>query len=188
MELFDALNKRHSLRAFKTDPVSREKLDKLMEAASLAPSSMNEQPWRFFISTGESRREIGEILARNTAHVQEYLDVMGIKAEEHAERWFAELGDAPVVIACAVPRGDDDFALLNKHLAMGCAIQNIMLAATDIGVAVCPITFAYWVRDDLGEALGIPDDLDVVLILAVGFPAAEPKTTARNKDIAVYRD
>ncbi len=188
MELFEAMSKRHSFRAFKKEPVPRDVLDKMMLAASLAPSSMNEQPWRFYIAVDEARARVGEVLVRNTAHVEEYLRVIGVQADEHAERWFAELGDAPVVIACTMSPAEDDFARLNKQIAMGCAMQNIMLAAVELGVATCAVTFAYWVRDDLAQVLGIPEERTVIAMMAVGYPAVDPVDTDRHADIAVYRD
>lgn len=189
MELFEAIEKRHSVRSFRTDPVPRELLDRLIAAAAMAPSAMNEQPWEFFVTTGETRTTVGEIMARGTTHLEEFIDVLGPEHVEQAIQWYSELGHAPVVIACAMSKVDDEFMMMNKYLSMGCAIENMLLAATALGLAACNITFSYYVRDEIVEALGIPRERALVAIVAVGYPADDqPAPPSHDRDIATHLD
>ncbi len=190
MELFEAIMKRHSVRSFKADPVPREMLDRLFLAASQAPSSMNEQPWHFFVASGESRVAVGEIMAQSTSYLEEYMKLIGHEATDEAMRWYSELGGAPVLIACTMPRVDDEFARLNKHIAMGGATENLLLAATEQELGACSITFSYWVNDQIATALGIPDDRVIVCMIVLGFPgaAAGESGPPKSHDVVTYLD
>ncbi len=189
MDLFEAIEQRHSVRAFKPDPVPREMIERLIAAAAAAPSAMNEQPWRFYVTTGETRTRVGEIMARGTTHLEEFIDVIGPEHHAKAVEWYSELGHAPVVIVCTMPRVDDEFWRLNKHLSIGAAIENILLAATALGLGACNITFSFYVRDELFEALGVPEDRTMVAIIAVGYAEDEqPAPPSREADVAVYLD
>lgn len=189
MDLFEAIEKRHSVRAFKSDPVPQELIEKLIKAAALAPSAMNEQPWKFYVATGETRAKVGEIMARGTTHLEEFIDVMGADHVEAAVQWYSELGHAPVVIVCTMPKATDDFWRMNKHLSIGAAIENLLLAATAVGLGACSITFSYYVRDELVEALAIPEDRTMISIIALGYPGDEqPDSPDHDFDVAIYLD
>ena len=189
MDVFEAFEKRHSVRSFRPDPVPVEMIERIIRAASLAPSAMNEQPWRFYVTTGETRRRVGEAMARGTTHLEEFIDVMGAELHAQAAHWYAELGNAPVVIVCTMPKTDDEFWRLNKHLSVGAAIENILLAATGQGLGACNITFSFYIRDELATELEIPDDRTIIAMVALGYPdEAQPQPPVHNPDIAVFLD
>lgn len=189
MEFFDTLARRHSIRSFQKRPVERAVLDRLFDAASLAPSALNEQPWRFYVASGEKRREIIQVMAQSTHYLEEYMALLGHEPTEEALRWYSELGDAPVIVAATMPKVDDDFARLNKHLSVAGAIQNLLLAATDMGLGSCNITFSFWVRDELAPVFGVDPDRTIVALVVLGYPTDEPPhAPGRNHDIAVYVD
>jgi len=189
VDVFEALEKRHSVRSFLPDPVPVEMLERIVRAASLAPSAMNQQPWRFYVTTGETRREVGEAMAQGTTHLEEFIDVMGPELHAQAVQWYSELGSAPVVIVCTMPKVEDEFWQLNTHLSIGAAIENVLLAATGQGLGACNITFSFYVRDELAKALDIPDDREIIAIVAVGYPEeAQPTPAAHQTDVAVFLD
>jgi nitroreductase len=186
MELYDAIKKRRSVRSFDGEPVSREQLDRLISAASLAPSSHNVQPWHFHVTTCDTRDRVAEIVALSTVHLQEYLETLSTDQLEHAEKFFAGLGGAPVVIAVSVPESDDELSRINAYLATGCAIQNLLLASVEEGLACCNVTFAFWVREKLAELLGIGSDREIVSLVLVGHPAETPVDTPRRGNVATF--
>lgn len=189
MELFEAIERRHSIRAFTSDPVPREVLDRLFEAASEAPSSMNEQPWKFFVASGASRQAVGEIMAQSTSYLEEYMRLIGHEVTDEALRWYSELGDAPIVIVCTMLRTDDDLVHLNRLISIGGAMQNLLLAVAEAGLGACSVTFSYWVNDQIAETLGVPEDRTIVSMIALGYPQT-PETAGppKNPDVAVYLD
>lgn len=181
MDFWDVLDARHSTRDFRPDPIPRKVLERMIHAAATAPSSMNSQPWRFHITTGARRAELGKIVAQATVHLEEYLDHLGPERYEQAVQWYSSLGDAPVVIGVSMQAPDSDIDQVNKLLSVGASIENLMLAATAQGLGTCSITFTSWVRDELGELFGLADDRAVVAIIAVGFQSEIPVVAPRHR-------
>lgn len=62
MELMTAIEARRSIRRFKPDPLPRDAVLSILDAARLAPSGKNQQPWRFFVVQGEAKKEMGALL------------------------------------------------------------------------------------------------------------------------------
>lgn len=180
MLLIDALEQRHSIRAYRPDAVPKELLDKMIYAASLAPSAFNEQPWRYYIVTGESRQRLGEIMVQGTHFLEEYIQMLGHEMNEYVLRWYSELGNAPVVIVCTLQNIDDDFMKYNGYLAIGASIQNMLLTATALGLGSCYMSFSYWVRDEIARMLEVPDDRTIAGLLSVGYPVEEPLAGAQK--------
>ncbi|MBI5232210.1 MAG: nitroreductase family protein [Coriobacteriales bacterium] len=174
MDFWDVVRSRHAVRDFTSDPIPREVLERIVEAAELAPSAMNSQPWRFYVATGETRLKLGRAIAQTTVHLSEYMDALGPERYEQAVKWYSSLGDAPAVVVVAMPRAEDEFTLLNEQLSVGAAIENLMLAATAEGLGSCNVTFSFWVRDDLADAVGAAENEDVVSIIALGYPGEVP--------------
>jgi nitroreductase len=188
MELYDAITQRHSVRAYDGTPVARKTLERIIEAAGAAPSPYNSQPWHFHVTTGKTRDAVCGITSLSTVHLQEYLDVLPLDQLVSAEHFFASLGAAPVVIVVSVPVTEDDPSRINAYLSTGCALENMMLAACDEGLACCSLTSAFWVRDRLAELLRIEADREIVSIVLVGHPAETPEPMGRRSDIATFLD
>lgn len=187
MDFYDAVHARHSIRLFKSDPVDREIIERLMGAAATAPSSMNAQPWHYHVATGKTRDAVSEIMSLSTLHLRDYVDMLDEDHMKAAEQFFATLGNAPVAIALSVPIPEGDLDRINTYVAAGCSLENLMLAAAVEGIGCCSITFSFWVRDRLAEALSIPDDREIISLIVLGWPAEKPETTTRNHDIATYQ-
>lgn len=189
MEFFDLIEKRHSVRSFRDEPVPRELLDRMMHAASLAPSSFNEQPWHFHVLQGESRKRLAETMSQSTSYLEEYLLLRGMEMNDFTLNWYSEFGGAPVAIAVTMPVTDDEFVRLNRYLSVGAAIEHVLLAATDLGLAACNVTFSWWVRQELAELMGVPEDRYIVAVIVVGYPDDQPQLAPpHDPDIVHYLD
>jgi nitroreductase len=188
MEVRDAIMRRRSVRMFDGTPVSREVLERLIEAAGTAPSPYNSQPWHFHVTTGATRDAVCQVTALSTVHLQEYLEVLPVDQLESAERFFASLGNAPIVIVVSTAVAEDDLSRINAYMSTGGAVENLMLSAQDEGLGCCNLTFAFWVRDRLADLLHIGADREIVSMVLVGHPAEVPKPLARRTDIATYLD
>lgn len=174
MEFWDTVTSRHSIRDFDDKAIERSTIQRIVDAARQAPSSANEQPWHFIVAQGEARTELGGIVAQSTVHLSEYMDVLGPERYEAAVGWYSSLGNAPVLVAVAAPRSRAEFEAMNRHLSIGAAIENLLLAATNEGLGACNVTFSYWVKDDLSSVLGLADSEEVVSIIALGHPSDVP--------------
>jgi nitroreductase len=157
MEVLDVIKRRRSVRSYVDRPVEREKIDRLLEAARLAPSASNRQEWRFVVVTDSARRTE---LAK-AANDQEFV------------AW------APVVIAacaetdghvmrCGQPCYPIDVAI---------AIDHMTLQAVAEGLGTCWIGAFY--EEPVKELLGIPGEIRVVELLTVGYPAGAPSPLSR---------
>ena len=189
MEFQELVRARHSVRDFSPEPVDRAAIERIIAVAELAPSSANEQPWRFFVASGESRHALGMVIAQTTMHLAEYFDASDSKAYDQAARWYSYLGNAPTLIAVTSPNSEDPLSKLNRYLSVGAAVENILLAAVDEGLGACNITFSHWVEDEIADLLGLPDDWDVLTIIAIGKPGSvPPRAPSRRADDTVWSD
>ncbi len=158
MEFTELIAKRYSVRAYKPDPVEEEKLQQVLEAARLAPTAANRQPFRLIvIHTSGREAELKRIYDRD---------------------WFVQ---APLVIcACAVPAEgwvrrdgkrytDVDVAIVMDHL---------VLAAANVGLGTCWI--AAFDPDAAREVLGLPDDVEPIALTPLGYPADSPRPKERK--------
>lgn len=189
MDVFEAIEHRHSIRDFKADAVPRTVIERVVRAASLAPSAANEQPWQFYCCEGSTRAELGRIVAQATVHLSEYMDVLGPKRYEDAVQWYSSLGDAPVLIAVTCVTPDSDFSALTRHISVGAAVENLLLSATSEGLGACNITFSHWVKDEMAALLGVPEDQEIVTIIALGYPTdVPPAAPPKRTDVALWFD
>ncbi len=186
MEVFDAIRSRRSIRAFESRPVDREVIDRLIDAATYAPSRMNSQPWHFHVCTGDARKRVAEVMAMNTAYVQEYLDVLGPEVIEYAARFYADLGSAPVVIGISAIRVDDPTAWLDDAIAVGAALENLLLTVVEEGLAACSLTAPHWIRDRLVEAFEVADGSELMALIVLGYGCEIPREKERHTDIVTY--
>ena len=158
MELYDILKKRRSIRAYKNEHLTEEKLLKVLEAARLAQSANNRQPWRFIIIRDENnKKKIAEICK--------------------GKKWVA---DASVVLAGVAV--DTDYRMGNGRPAsdidLSIALTQISLAAVDQSLGTCWIgSFKY---DEAMEYLKIPKDNILVGFMTLGYPAESPSPKSRK--------
>lgn len=158
MEFLELIGKRYSVRAYRPDPVEDDKLQQVLEAARLAPTAANRQPFQLIvIHTAGREEELKRIY--NTD-------------------WF---GRAPLVIcACGIPAQgwtrkdgkhytDVDVAIIMDHL---------ILAATNAGLGTCWI--AAFDPDAAREVLNLPEGVEPVAFTPLGYPADQPKPKKRK--------
>jgi nitroreductase len=184
VEFRDVIRARRSVRDFLPAPVANEVLQRIIDAARLAPSSENSQPWRFYVLTGRRRLYIGGAVAHATEHLKEYVDALGPEDHEKAARWYSSLGGAPVLIAVASPVAADEFAMRARDLSVGTALENLLLAAADEGLGGCSVTYAGWVADDIATELSLAEGWEVLTVVALGHPSGVdlPQQTRRPDD------
>jgi nitroreductase len=184
MDVMTAIRERHSVRSFTDQPVPRELIEELVEAAGLAPSSFNSQPWRFHVATHDTLERVCEIMSLTTTHIAEYLEMLGPEVVKRALEFYTDLGGAPVVVAMSIPEPEDDLGRINEFLAAGAAMQNMLLAAVEKGLGTCSLSAGFWVRDQLQEALQVPEGRTIITMIVVGYPAEQPMALERRTDTA----
>ena len=166
MEVMDAMRKRRSIRDYEDRPVPEEKVQKILEAARLAPSASNRQRWKFIIvRDGERRQE----LAR-AAGGQKHIAVAPVV--------IAAVATMPeYVMRCGVPAYAVDLAI---------AVDHMTLAAVNEGLGTCWI--GAFSQEQARDILGVPEDYRIVALLPLGFPgqAGPTKTRKSLEEIVCY--
>ncbi|MEW6229344.1 MAG: nitroreductase family protein [Bacillota bacterium] len=162
----EAIRQRRSVRAYKAQEVPADKLERILEAARLAPSASNRQMWKFVVVRDPEKRR----LLAEAANGQSFV------------------GEAPVVIAgvalrtshvmsCEVPSYAVDLAIAMEHIA---------LAAAGEGLGTCWI--GAFSQPKARQILGVPDQYKIVALMPLGYPADSPRPKARKPldDIVCY--
>ena len=155
MAVLDAICRRYSCRAYQDKSIEREKLDCILEAARLAPSAKNTQDWRFVVVMDrDTKRKVAG--ATNRPEVFEKAGAM-----------IAACSNSDYVMRCGQAIGPIDVAI---------ALEHISLQAADLGLGTCWI--GSFEADKVRQILRIPDDIIIVELMALGYPAGskpEPK-------------
>jgi nitroreductase len=187
MEFQEVVLARRSVRDFESEAIPREAVQRIIDCARLAPSAGNEQPWRFYVVSGERRSQIASLVANTTSHLREYVEELGPEDHHEAASWYSSLGRAPDLVVVASHVADDSCAAVNRYLSVGAALENLLLAAANEGLAGCNVTFAHWLGRDIAEALGIPEDWSILTVVALGKPGrTRPIEQQRRPDDTVW--
>ena len=169
MTFLELVHTRQSDRAFTTQAVSREDLLTCVQAAQLAPSACNSQPWKFVIIDDAALvKQVGGLIANNP---------MGINK-------FAET--APVLVAVveepAVLMPKVQGQVPNNRWAkfdLGSATEHFCLQAAELGLGTC--IMGAFDEKAIHAALGLPEDSSVFIMLAVGYPSGNTRTKVRKE-------
>ena len=171
--VIEAIEARRSIRVYKEVPVEREKLQLLAECGVNAPSAMNRQEWELRIV--DSKEWIDDCTATYLKAV-EGTD----KAKYMLTPTFKNIfRNAPAVIFVAAPEG------LFSGVNVGMLGQNMMLAATELGLGTCclgsvQMTFAEPAMAEYLASLGFSEGYRLCYALAVGYPDEEPEAKPRD--------
>lgn len=180
--IIDAIKSRRSIGRVKKDPIAKETLQALLEAAKWAPSHHNTQPWRFIVMTGEGRQKLGEGYAKVAIADNAELEL----DEERLERESKKAFRAPVVIAAICSPGDDKRAVKEEELAAAqAAVQNLLLAAHAHGLGAIWRSGAPMSHPVMKAHFDLRADEDLVGFIYLGLPDMVPPAIAR-KDIEEF--
>lgn len=157
MDLYEAIKKRYSCRSYSSKPIEQEKLERILEAARLAPSAKNLQDWRFIIVTDERKRKQLAIAAN--------------------EQTFIATAPA-IIVGCS----NTDYAMpcgqKISSIDVAIAMEHIALTATAEGLATCWI--GAFQLEKVRKALDIPKGIEVIELMPIGYPS--DKETHRPRE------
>ena len=193
MDVFDAIETRRSIRKYQDKPVPPDLIDKVLEAARIAPSTSNTQSWKFKVVTDpETRKRLRE-LAFNQKFVEEAPAVIACCLDFEAFKDRGKRTLELVVRGSVRPslemmlhsvRGsrnkelDPERVLVNGAINVSIATEHMALAATALGLGTC------WVRafqaPAVEELLGIPESAKVLVLLTLGYPDQSPAARSRR--------
>ena len=193
--VLETIASRASVRFFKPDSVPREVVEKLLEAGLRAPTAGGGEEWFFIVvESEEKKRRIHEFLKK--AHML-YAEKVVRRPYSRAvlARWARRMDEgmymAPLYIAAYVDLREPiyreeyrDFEKLLAHQSLAAALENIILAAWSMGLGSVWLGVPLLMRREFDEVLEPPPGLELAAILALGYPAAEPKPGPRRKTLS----
>jgi nitroreductase len=161
MSVFDTIKDRRSIRVYKGERIPKDKLEKLLEAARLAPSAANRQNWKFIVVENEQIKNQLVTACNNQAFV----------------------GTASHVIA-----GIGDSSQKWHQVDLAIALEHVVLEAVELELGTCWI--GAFNEDEVKKILKIPQDKKVVALLTVGVPAESPAARPRKamEEIVAYNE
>ena len=193
-DTLETIYKRRSIRKFKDNSPDRKTIETLIDAGRMAPTAINQQEWKFYVLTDREKikalsKEIikagskGLIkegfknlkkIFRGGFHLSQGIDF--IREEDPV------FHSAPIVIFITAPRNNEW-----AGLDIGMCCENMMLAATSMGLATCPVGFGKFVMQTPGyPLLNIPDDEIVHIAIAIGYGDETPEMKERRKDNIIF--
>ncbi|MCF6148116.1 MAG: hypothetical protein E3K37_05600 [Candidatus Kuenenia sp.] len=193
MNVKEAIQKRRSIRRFKSEPVSEEMIQQILESARLAPSGSNTQPWRFIVVRDSETIKKLKFASYNQRHVGQAPVIIACCADIKAFGEFPERIDELIEAGALPAKSREVFvpslkkgglhADIKWHLLIAAAgntdiaIEHMVLQAVELGLGTC------WVRwfDDnkVKEILEIPQNIEIIALLPIGYPDEDPPQRPR---------
>lgn len=168
MDVFEAIKKRRSIRAYRTEPIDDKTIARLLEAMRLAPSAKNLQPWKFIVVMDQNIKEELVSACRNQTFIAK----------------------APCIIAaCAFEK--QSYNKMGSYMSswaidVAIAMDHLSLAAVSLGLGTCWI--GAFNEGEVKRVLGIPDNVRVVALMPLGYPEYTPPPMPRKslEEIVCY--
>ncbi len=194
MSVTEALTARHSVRAYRPQPVPEKTIMEIMEAALKAPSWANTQPWEVFVATGDALERVRAAYVggfeqetprsadiprpeqwppANLQRMEELREQRLKQLEQHGQgparediaRLNHEFFRAPAVIYLCMDRSLTQWSIFD----IGMLAQSIMLAATERGLGTVPAYNLVVYPGILRQELDIPEEMAVIIGIAIGY-------------------
>jgi F420 biosynthesis protein FbiB-like protein len=185
----EAIETRRSIRKFKDEPIPEEMVQAVLRAAILAPSAKNRQPWRFVVVGQDRRAEMVRVMREGIERSKTEGKDVG-----SSEATAAIMEQAPVTVFVFNPEGIHPWLLHSSEQmfrevldtqSVGAAIQNMLLAALDLGLGslwICDVFHAY---EELRNWIG--EDGQMIAAVSLGCPDQSPSPRPRKALIEVIR-
>lgn len=171
MDIYNFIKSRRTIRKFKNEQLTREQLEKYIDAARVAPSAANIQPLKYVAVQSKEMAEKMFPLVKWAGYL--------------APLYNPKEGERPTayVVVCA----DTTIRKSGYDMDIGAAVENMMLCALEDNVGAC--WMAAIDRDEIRKLLDIPETLEISCVVALGYLAETPKEAeVKNGDIKYYLD
>jgi len=193
MDLLKVIKERKTIRAYKSDPVPKERIEEILRLTIHAPSAINLQPWEFIVVTGEEKERLSRRLlkaykekqiacspgnvkplpktygkrgAKTLALMKPFFEEMRVDIDQYINEGSCRFYGAPAAILFCL---DDAFPKA-RMVDVGLALGYFVLTAYEFGLATCPIGLINAYEDEIKDLLNIPENKNVVIGVALGYP------------------
>jgi nitroreductase len=186
MNVLDAVAKRRSIKKFTSRAVTREQIETLLAAAVTAPNHRLTQPWRFYVLGPNAREAYGLVLGgRKAKKIEDPAAAQAMRTTVAAEHRAL-----PGMLAVAMKDDENPEAREEDYAATMMAIQNLSLAAVDMGLGTHVKTGAVMADPASRAAVGVNDNERIIAVINIGEPAEVPPAKPREPATAftIWRD
>ena len=180
MPISDIIANRRSIKRFTNRVVTRDEIERMLTAATLAPNHKLTQPWRFYVLGPEARYAYGLALGARKAKKIEDPE----KASQMRQTVAEEHRALPVMLVVAVPDNADAELREEDYASAMMAIQNLSLVAVEIGLGTHIKTGAIMADPASRAAVGVKDNERIIAVVNIGEPADVPPPKARESATA----
>jgi F420 biosynthesis protein FbiB-like protein len=194
----NAIHARRMIRRYTDQPIARETVERLIDAAIRAPSPHNRQPWRFVVVTGDARARLATAMG---AQLRAELRRDGVPAdviEKDVAQSRGRITSAQAcVVACLSMRDMDVYPDVRRNTAerwmavqaVAAACQNILLAATDLGLGACWMCAPLFCPVVVRTTLALSEDWEPQAMITLGYPADGGRERERKSidDVCLWR-
>ncbi len=172
MTVFETIQRRRSIGKMTEQSPTRQQIEQILEAATHAPNHHKAEPWKFFVLTGKARSELGSLMATS---LEQRLQDSQIPVETHAallEKERLKPLRSPVVIVVAAEHPTQPKVIEIENVeATAAAIQNMLLTATEAGLAAVWRTGEAAYDPTIKKWLGLATEDHIVGFVYLGYPA-----------------
>jgi nitroreductase len=191
MELFEVMSTQRAMRRLKPDPVPDSAVRQILSMALYAPSGGNRQSWSFVVVRDPAKRaRLGELYREAwhelvkvpyyAAAAKEPPDSPAGKLLASATYLSEHLGEAPVLILACIALDQGVSPTLTTGASIYPAVQNLMLAARELGIGTCLTTIHKFRDAQVKELLGIPAQVETAALIPLGYPRGRFARPARK--------
>src|SRR4030066_1896930 len=193
LDLLKVIMERKTIRAFKADPIPKERIEEIIKLSIYAPSAINLQPWEFIIVTGEEKERLSRRLikayrekqigcspgnvkplpktygkrgAKTLEMMKPFFEEMRVDIDQYINEGSCNFYGAPVAVLMCL---DDSFPKA-RMVDVGLALGYLVLTAHEFGLGTCPIGLIVAYEDEIKDLLNIPENKNVVIGVALGYP------------------
>lgn len=192
-DFYRVIESRKSIRKYKPEMPPKEVIDRILSAATHAPSGKNRQNWRFFVVTGKKRDEYMTYSQKSWLGIKDILQkTLKPSLYQFTERFFYTLGDAPVIVFCYSLNTPDE----RYHTSIGSvymAAENMNLAAVVEGLGTCTMGAPLEIKKEVDEFLGVTSlpeykagELELLCAVVMGYPDHEPPKAPRQLEGRIH--
>lgn len=192
-DFYRLIESRKSIRKYKPEMPPKEVIERILSAATHAPSGKNRQNWRFFVVTGKKRDEYMTYSQKSWLGIKDILQrTLKPSLYQFTERFFYTLGDAPVIVFCYSLNTPDE----RYHTSIGSvymAAENMNLAAVVEGLGTCTMGAPLEIKKEVDEFLGVTSlpeykagQLELLCAVVMGYPDHEPPKAPRQLEGRIH--
>ncbi|OWA37831.1 nitroreductase [Saccharibacillus sp. O16] len=180
MDVTEAIRTRRSVGAVKEQEVPRASIEKILEAGIWAPNHRKTEPWRFFVLQGEGRNKLASAMV-DTEAAEKGIQPSPEQREEMLASAIKKVSRAPLIIAVGCePDLGPKIIPLEETLAVGAAIQNMLLEAHALGLGAVWRSGSLCYHPVMAQRFGLGEEGQMLGFLYIGIPEREPGEAKRE--------